>query len=160
MQILSAASDKGKIEITAKHIDSVENIVTAKDNVVVYYEDSVIKASSATFDKSKKLLVLDGNIEMIGYKGTKEHSNHIEIYTDTKEVAFDELDPVPAISFFASLIAVVARPGLKPGASAKFVTPYLIKAATVVIFLVFKYSVVFGPIPLTLLTGIVILNSP
>ena len=91
MQILSAASDKGKIEITAKHVDSVENIVTAKDNVVVYYEDSVIKASSATYDKSKKLLVLDGDIEMIGYKGTKEHSNHIEIYTDTQEVTFDEL---------------------------------------------------------------------
>ena len=91
MQILSAAADESKIEITAKHIDATKNIVSATDDVVVYYEDSVIKASSATFDKSKKLLVLDGNIEMIGYKGTKEHSNHIEIYTDTKEVAFDEL---------------------------------------------------------------------
>ena len=89
--MLSAANDQGKIEITANHVDSVGDIVTAEDDVVVYYEDSVIKASSATYDKSKKLLVLDGNIEVIGYKGTKEHSNHIEIYTETKEVTFDEL---------------------------------------------------------------------
>ena len=91
IQMLSAANDQGKIEITANHVDSVGDIVTAEDDVVVYYEDSVIKASSATYDKSKKLLVLDGNIEVIGYKGTKEHSNHIEIYTETKEVTFDEL---------------------------------------------------------------------
>lgn len=91
IQLLSAAADQEKIEITANHVDSVGEIVTAKDDVVVYYEDSVIKASSATYDKNKKLLVLDGNIEIIGYKGTKEHSNHIEIYTETKEVTFDEL---------------------------------------------------------------------
>ncbi|MCW8821147.1 MAG: LPS assembly protein LptD, partial [Sulfurovum sp.] len=91
IQLLSAAPDKSKIEITAKHLDATKNIVTAKDNVVVYYEDSVIKASSAHFDKTKKLLVLDGKIEMIGYQGSKEHSNHMEIYTDTKEVTFDEL---------------------------------------------------------------------
>jgi len=91
IQMLSAANDSGKIEITANYVDSVGDIVTAEDDVVVYYEDSVIKASSAMYDKSKKLLVLDGNIEVIGYKGTKEHSNHIEIYTETKEVTFDEL---------------------------------------------------------------------
>lgn len=91
LQILSAAADQSKIEITAKYVDAASNVIIAKDNVVVYYEDSVIKASSATFDKSTKLLILDGKIEMIGYNGNKEHSDHIEIYTDTKEVTFDEL---------------------------------------------------------------------
>ena len=91
VQILSAASDKSKIEITAKHVDATKNVVKARGNVVVYYEDSVIKASSAHFDKSTKLLVLDGKIEMLGYKGSKVHTNHIEIHTDTKEVTFDEL---------------------------------------------------------------------
>ncbi|MBT8348625.1 MAG: LPS-assembly protein LptD [Sulfurovum sp.] len=91
MQILSAASDKSKIEITAKHVDATKNVVKARENVVVYYEDSVIKASSATFDKSTKVLVLDGKIEMLGYKGNKVHTNHIEIHTETKEVTFDEL---------------------------------------------------------------------
>jgi len=91
MQILSAAPDKSKIEITAKHVEATKTVVKARDNVVVYYEDSVIKASSAHFDKTTKILVLDGKIEMIGYRGSKEHSNHMEIHTDTKEVTFDEL---------------------------------------------------------------------
>jgi LPS-assembly protein len=91
IQVLSASAAKGKIEITAKHVDATKTGVIAKDNVVVYYEDSVIKASSAYFDKTKKLLILDGEIEMIGYQGSKEHSNHIEIYTDTHEVTFDGL---------------------------------------------------------------------
>ena len=91
VQILSAASDKSKIEITAKYVDATKNIVKARDNVVVYYEDSVIKASSVHFDKTTKVLVLDGKIEMLGYEGSKVHTNHIEIHTDTKEVTFDEL---------------------------------------------------------------------
>lgn len=82
---------KDKIEITANHITASQTKVYAKDGVVVYYDDAVIKASKASFDKEKKLLILDGNIEMIGYKGTKEHSNHIEIHTKSKEVSFDEL---------------------------------------------------------------------
>jgi LPS-assembly protein len=91
IQVLSASAAKGKIEITAKHVDATKTGVTAKGNVLVYYEDSVIKASSAYFDKTRKLLMLDGEIEMIGYQGIKEQSNHIEIYTDTEEVTFDEL---------------------------------------------------------------------
>ena len=91
IQVLSAAEDKSKIEITAKHVDARKNIVTATDDVVVYYEDSVIKASSVHFDKTTKVLVLDGKIEMLGYEGSKVHTNHIEIHTDTKEVTFDEL---------------------------------------------------------------------
>jgi len=91
IQILYAAADNNKIEITATHIASTKDIITAKDNVMVYYNDTVIKASSARYDKTKKLLVLDGQIELIGYQGSKEHSNHMEILTETKEVTFDEL---------------------------------------------------------------------
>lgn len=91
MHVLYAAIDKNKIEITAKQLESTETTVIAKGDVLVYYQDSVIKASSAHFDKTKKLLILDGEIEMIGYQGSKEQSSHIEIYTDTQEVTFDEL---------------------------------------------------------------------
>ncbi|HSR73544.1 MAG TPA: putative LPS assembly protein LptD, partial [Sulfurovum sp.] len=91
MQLLYAATDKNKIEITAKQLESTETTVTAKGEVLVYYQDTVIKASSARFDKTKKLLILDGDIQMIGYQGSKEQSSHIEIYTDTQEVTFDEL---------------------------------------------------------------------
>ena len=91
MQVLYAATDNNKIEITATHIDSTKDVITARDNVLVYYNDTVIKASSARYNRTTKLLVLDGQIELIGYQGSKEHSNHMEIFTDTQEVTFDEL---------------------------------------------------------------------
>ncbi len=90
-QSLYAVTKNNKIEITAKHITATKTEVTARDNVIVYYADSVIKASSAHYNKTTKLLVLDGKIEMIGYQGSKEHSNHMEIYTEKNEVTFDEL---------------------------------------------------------------------
>ncbi len=90
-QMLYAAAPSSKIEITAKHLESTKTTVSANENVLVYYQDAIIRADTAHFDKTKKLLVLDGKIEMIGYQGSKEHSNHIEIYTDTNEVTFDTL---------------------------------------------------------------------
>jgi len=89
IEMLSASSDK--IELKAEHIESVKGIITAKDNVVVHYDNMIIKASSAKYYKETKMLILDGNIETIGYKGTKEHSTHMEIDTSTKEVDFEEL---------------------------------------------------------------------
>jgi len=91
IQTVYAAEEKNKIEVTAKHLDTTETTVKATDGVVVYYQDSVIKASSAFYDKKTKLLILDGNVEMIGYQGTKEHIKHLEIQTESKEVTFEEL---------------------------------------------------------------------
>ena len=91
MQFLSASPDKSRIEIKAKHIESEKDVVTAKDNVVVYYGDAVIKASSASFNKKTQRLVLEGDIVMMGYQGGKEHADRMEIQTDTKEVTFEEL---------------------------------------------------------------------
>ncbi|SFV69818.1 Outer membrane protein Imp, required for envelope biogenesis / Organic solvent tolerance protein precursor [hydrothermal vent metagenome] len=89
--LLYASPQTDKIEVTAKSIRSTKTSVYAKEGVSVYYNNAVIKADSALYDKSKKLLILDGNIEVIGYKGTKEHTKHLEINTQTKEVSFDEL---------------------------------------------------------------------
>jgi LPS-assembly protein len=80
-----------KIEVMAKTLESTKYTVKATDNVVVYYDNSVIKASKATYNKKTKLLVLDGNIEMIGYQGSKEHASHMEIVTDSKEIRFEKL---------------------------------------------------------------------
>jgi len=89
--LLYAVPPTSKIEITAKSIKGTKTSVYAKDGVLVYYNDAVIKAESAFYDKTQKLLILDGHIEVIGYEGTKEHTNHMEIYTQTQEVSFDEL---------------------------------------------------------------------
>jgi len=80
-----------KIEITAKTLFSKNNIIYAKGSVLVYYDNAIMTSDNASFDKDKKLLILDKNVEIIGYRGTKEHSTHIEIHTDTDEVIFDKL---------------------------------------------------------------------
>lgn len=90
-QSIHAAEEKNKIEVLAKYVQSSKTTVEAKDEVIVYYDGSVIKASSAFYDKKTKKLVLDGQVEMIGYKGTKEQTDHLEIQTDTKEVHFQKL---------------------------------------------------------------------
>jgi len=91
IQTLHAIEKKNKIEVTAKHLNTTETTVKATDGVVVYYQDSIIKATSAFYDKKTKLLVLDGNVEMIGYEGTKEHVKHLELQTESKKVNFEEL---------------------------------------------------------------------
>ncbi|WP_296823359.1 LPS-assembly protein LptD [Sulfurovum sp.] len=91
MQTVYAAHEKGKIEVTAKHLESTKTTVKATEGVVVYYQDSVIKAESASYNKSTKILTLDGKVEMIGYRGTKEHTDHMKIHTGTKEIDFDQL---------------------------------------------------------------------
>ena len=88
---LSAEETKSKIEVIAKTLHTTKNTVHANEGVVVYYDDAMIKAKTATYNKETKLLVLDGQVELIGYQGSKEHSNHMEIHTDTKEVTFEKL---------------------------------------------------------------------
>jgi len=88
---LHAVLNKSKIEVTAKSIHTTKNTVHADEGVVVYYDDSIIKAQSASYNKKTKLLILDGNVDLVGYQGSKEHANHMEIQTNTKEVRFKKL---------------------------------------------------------------------
>ena len=80
-----------KIEVTTNTLVTTKDSVEASGGVVVYYDRSVIKATSATYSKKTKLLILDGSIDMIGYQGTKEHAEHMEIHTNTKEVHFKKM---------------------------------------------------------------------
>jgi len=89
--MLHATQEKSKIELIAKELDTTKITVKATGGVMVYYQDSLIKASSALYNKETKLLTLDGNVEMIGPEGTKEHTKHLEIITDKKDVTFEEL---------------------------------------------------------------------
>ena len=88
-EYLSASS--GKIEIQAATITTKGSIVTADTNVIVHYQNAIIRAKSVHYDKEKKILSLDGNVESIGYSGQKEHSNHMEIEIDSKKIHFEEL---------------------------------------------------------------------
>lgn len=91
LQSIHAREEKGDIEVVAKRLHSTKATVEASEGVIVYYQDSVIKASRASFDKQTKKLVLEGPIEMIGYQGSKEQTDRLEIQTETGEVRFEKL---------------------------------------------------------------------
>ncbi len=86
-----ATANKTKVEVTAKRVYTKGDTVTATEGVMVSYDDALIKASSATYNKKTKILTIDGNIEMMGYHHTKEHAKHLEIHTENKEVRFEKL---------------------------------------------------------------------
>ena len=79
-----------KIEVIAKDVESNNTTVNANNGVVVYYQDATIKAEKASYNKEAKILVLDGKVELIGYQGSKEHAEHMEIHTEDNEVHFEK----------------------------------------------------------------------
>ena len=89
--VYAAMEENSNIEVSATHVEGTGTTMRASNGVVVYYQDSVIHADRALYDKEKHLLTLDGNIEMIGYSGTKEHASHMDINTETNAVHFKEL---------------------------------------------------------------------
>jgi len=89
--ILSTSAMADKLELTAKSVYSKKDTVYADEGVVVYYNDSIIKAKRASYNKKTKILILDDNVEIMGYQGTKEFTDHMELQTDTKEASFKKL---------------------------------------------------------------------
>ena len=73
-----------KLEVTANSLKTTQDTVYAENGVVVYYDNTIIKAKQAKYNKKTKLLILDEEVEMIGYEGTKEYTNHLELQTDSK----------------------------------------------------------------------------
>jgi len=79
------------IEVNAKSINAKDGVIYAKNGVEVFYQDAIIRADSASYDKEKYLLVLKGKVEFIGYKGIKEQAETIVINTKSSNVEFKEL---------------------------------------------------------------------
>ncbi|MDY0402408.1 LPS assembly protein LptD [Sulfurovum sp.] len=90
-EILYADQELQKIEVLAKEMESTQTTVYATGGVLVYFKDSVIKADKVSYDRKTSLLTVDGNIEMIGYEGSKQKSDRIEINTQNNEVVFEKL---------------------------------------------------------------------
>jgi len=78
-----------KIELMAEDLNAVDGNITAKGNVVVHYQNSIIQAESATYDRENHILTLNGErVELMGYSGSKIQSNQITINTKNKETHF------------------------------------------------------------------------
>lgn len=89
--MLYANQESQKIEVLAKQMESTQTTVYATGGVLVYFKDSVIKADRVSYERRTNLLTVDGDIEMMGYDGSKQKSEHIEINTQNNEVVFDAL---------------------------------------------------------------------
>ncbi|MDD5406844.1 MAG: LPS-assembly protein LptD [Sulfurovaceae bacterium] len=79
------------IEFMAGNIDATKTTAAANDDVLIFYDDSVLRSDNAFFDKNTNILVLDGNTESIGYKQIKEQSDHATINVVDKDTTFDNL---------------------------------------------------------------------
>lgn len=91
IQTLFAETTSEKIEVLAKELKSTKTTISAKEGVVVYFKDSVMKANQATYDRKKSLLTLSGDVEILGYDGTKQKSQHLQINTKNDQVVFEKL---------------------------------------------------------------------
>ena len=88
---ISFADNSSYIEVNAKNIVAKDDKVYAKDGIEVFYQDSIIRANSAVYDKQKNILILNGKVEIIGYNGTKEQASNITIDTNSSDIEFKEL---------------------------------------------------------------------
>ena len=87
MWMMAEALDK--VEIMAENFSARETTIEAEGNVVVHYDNAVIQASTASYDKTNHILTLRGeNVAMMGYQGSKIHSDEVKINTQTKELRF------------------------------------------------------------------------
>ena len=89
--LLEAKQTEGKIEVLAHTLESTKETLLGTGEVLVYYDDTIIKASRVSFNRKTHILDLDGNVEMLGYHGAKEYSHHMRINTQSKDVKFKKL---------------------------------------------------------------------
>lgn len=91
MQAGYADELSNNIELIAKDINATKTTAAANDDVLVFYQNSILRSDSAWFDKNTNILTLDGNIEAIGYEQTKEQSCHMTINIASKATEFNDL---------------------------------------------------------------------
>jgi len=90
--VLSSSLVAGElIEVFAAHLSSDSQHFYAKDQVVILYKGSMIKADQATYDKNSSRLVLDGHVEMLGEEENRAVTDHLVIDTTRKDVQFEKL---------------------------------------------------------------------
>ena len=82
---------KQTIEVFAKQVNSTIDFFEANGDVVILYDDTLLKAKHATYDKKTSLLTLDGDVEMLGREENRVTSDHLVLDTSKKSVKFKEL---------------------------------------------------------------------
>ena len=75
-----------QIELTADTLSGTETLIQAKGHVKLIYNNNIILANYARFNKIKKLLTIAGDVEIINADGSSLHTDEISLSTKDKKV--------------------------------------------------------------------------
>ncbi|NOZ90731.1 MAG: LPS-assembly protein LptD [Epsilonproteobacteria bacterium] len=82
---------KEMIEVYAKKVSAKGKSFVAEDSVVILYDNAMIKADRATYDKNTSLLTLEGKVEMISSDNDVLASDKLVINTTDKSVKIQKI---------------------------------------------------------------------
>jgi len=83
---------KERVEIFAKEVIAENNItIRASGDVLVLYEDSLIKVDKVIYNRKKGILKLRGNVEMIGDKDNRLYSNSLIIDIKNRDISINNI---------------------------------------------------------------------
>ena len=82
---------KEQIEVFAQEVVATKNFLEARGDVLILYNGDLLKSKRATYDKKSSLLILNGNVEMLGKEENRASSEELIINTKSQTVEFQEL---------------------------------------------------------------------
>jgi len=83
---------KERVEIFAKEVIAKDNTtVEASGDVLVLYDNSLIKVDRAVYNKKRETLKLNGNVEMIGENNNRLYSNNLIIDMAHKDISINNI---------------------------------------------------------------------
>jgi len=88
---IEANSTTSKVEVNAKEVVSKGDFIYARDGVEVFYQNSLIYATKAIYNKKSKILKLLGRVELIANNGLREDAKSITIDLNSSDIEFKEL---------------------------------------------------------------------
>ncbi|MBN2768015.1 MAG: LPS-assembly protein LptD [Campylobacterales bacterium] len=91
LSTLLLCAQNEKMQLLSTDVNATQDVVEAKNGVIVHYEDALFGSDRALFDKSTNILKLYGDIESVGYRGSKAYSQQVTIDTNSENSTFDTL---------------------------------------------------------------------
>jgi len=82
---------KEQIEVFAQELVVTKDFMKAQGDVLILYNGDLLKSKRATYDKNASLLILNGNVEMLGKDENRASSEELIINTKSQNVEFQEL---------------------------------------------------------------------
>jgi len=82
---------KEQIEVFAQEVSATKTFLKASGDVLILYNGDLLQSNSATYDKESSLLILKGNVELLGKEKNRASSDELVINTQSQSVQFKKL---------------------------------------------------------------------